>query len=119
MPGALDNAMRSVAASLHQTFGKSVTATIATTQGYDPATGYAARDESAATVVGVVSRFRGSEVGDTIRHTDVKFTMAAQGNTAPTTEHRVTIDGADYEVVEIMPQYSGAQVAYYTLVLRR
>jgi len=118
MPGALDGAMRSVAKSLHQTFGKSVTATIRGEAIYNPTTGVAAVDETGYSVVGVVGRFRQSELQGDIEASDIKLTVAAKGNPDMTTADAVTMEDRDYEVVAVMPVYSGAQIAYYSLALR-
>ena len=118
MAGALDAAMRTVASTLHKTFGKEVTATIRSTNGYNPAEGYAETTESTATVYGVVGRFKKHELMGDIRASDLKFTMADQDNTAPQTDDAFTIDSVEYEVVAVMPQYSGEQVAYWTVALR-
>lgn len=117
--GALDGVARNVASSLIKKFGRDSTATITTSQGYNPALGYAETTTSTATVKGVVARWNHAEIlGSQIRMTDIKFVVAAQGNTAPTMNDTFTIDGVEFEVVEIREVWSGEQVAYYHVALR-
>lgn len=114
----LDGPMRALSRNLHRTFGKDVTATISSTDGYNPALGYAERTESTATVYGVMGMWSEREIRGDIRTSDIKFSMAAQGNTAPDVGDRFTIDSKVYEVVGVVPVWSGDQVATYKVALR-
>lgn len=115
--GALDG-LTAVAGSLHRVFGRPVTYGSITRGDYEP--GFGVSETTTESNVRVVfGRFDQRELNETIRQSDLKATMAADGNPTPQLNDILRDGDTEYRVVAVMRQEATDDVAYYTLALRQ
>jgi hypothetical protein len=113
--------LRDLATRLSDDFGKAFTIKELTGSSYDPGSGTVTNDYTDHAVTGVVRSYRedlidGSlvQVGDLSVHVP-----AAQLAFTPDTDDDVILDGTSWSVVNVRRTYSGDQVAYFRLQVRK
>ena len=121
MTGALDNIMRPLAQDLIEKFGGSVSY-FQTTETYDATTGKTSQTETERTVVITPPQpYNQNRINDTTIQVGDLETMVKALNLGftPAIGDKVLFDGSRWQVVSVMPLYSGALAAAYTLQLRQ
>jgi len=121
----LDTRARATVLRLLQKYGKSITYTSVADGVYDPASGTTSAASLTFTLKAMVEdyTFRSSggsfDRGDLVRHDDKRATIAASGLTfTPKAGDRVTVDGVDFVVANVKPNYSGERVASWDVHIR-
>ena len=114
--GALD-ALVGVSASLHGTFGRSVTIRRNATGAYDPATLTASSTPTDESVKAVFSQYRANELVGPIEAGDLRCTVYTA--TEPSVDDEIVDGSTVYKIVRVSSQYATDQVAYYELQVRR
>lgn len=116
----LDAPMRGVASTLLALFGTTVTLVFLDTSGYDPATASVSPSESTEAGKGAFVKYRHDEVdGERVQAGDVKVIVAAKDWTNdPTTADKLRFGSIEYDVVGVNADYSGDQIALYTMQVR-
>lgn len=117
----LDDALVPAAAALLTQFGKTISIE-EVTKVYDETTG-----KTTIVVVATYTPKAALETysialvnGDTVRHDDLKVTIAAQSLAfTPTIGWKVTIDTVEWRILRVEPLYSGNLVAAWVMQLRR
>lgn len=119
----LDTKLIAEVYTIAQTYGKEVTFQEVGSAVYDPSTGKTTESSITNHAVKVTppSPYSHRLVdGDLIQVRDVQVTLPAKNLTfTPVQAMQVTIDGEAFDIVEIMPLYSGAQICAYDLQLRQ
>jgi len=125
--GLLDSALIPTTKSIVDLFGITVVFTVIDAGTFNPETGqYDGRTETEHTVVctppGNYRRYlseRSADGGLSIERGDIQIGLPAQGLTfEPKTTQTVVVAGKTWQVVEVLPIYSGELPALYILNLR-
>lgn len=120
MTGALDR-LRGTAQRLVNTYGKTLTLREFTGNTYDPSTGTNTPSYTDHSVTGVVETFSERLIdGSSVKVGDLDVLVPDQQlSFVPSTEDLVTLDGQDWSIVNPRREFSGEQVAFYRLQVRR
>lgn len=121
MTGALDARMRSLAERLVDKFGKPVTLR-RTSSTYNPVTGTTSETTANHAVNAVVELYEDRLIdGSLVQVGDMRVTVpAASLSVEPsTTTDTLILDGDTWQLVRVLPVWSGEQVATYQLQVRK
>ena len=119
----LDSIARTVAGRLVPKLGKSTSLSLrrVTSGSYNTTTGAASVSEAAESISGIVTMATKAAKEGRIQVGDYLVTVAATDpnlTAAPTTEDRLSIDGTEYQIVDVSEEFSGDQVFLYQIAAR-
>jgi hypothetical protein len=117
----LDLVIPELANDLIGEFGKSIEYAERPTNEYDPATSSYTQTGDFITIKGVVEPFTGQRMmAGLVEAEDLKITCPAIAfvNT-PTSGDQFRFDGETFNVINVLPTYSGEEVAVYEFQVRR
>lgn len=112
--------MADVADELLTEFGVAVTIKYVTIGAYDPATGSAPRTVTSLASVAYVEDYADRDIdGTKIKQGDRRIYLSAVGTTKPGTVDLITIDGADYAVINSKAHPGAGTASLYELQVRK
>ena len=117
--GVLDTPLRSVAKTILQTFGQSVTFTRVTPGDYSITSGTRAETTATTSTYGRLDDYKAYELRDGVRATDQKLTVPAIDlSFVPGVDDRVTVGSDEYGVIEVRRDIATELVAIYVCQIR-
>jgi hypothetical protein len=121
----LDLEIPGLAEEIIAEFGKDITYTLTEPGDYNPATSLAEATGEPFIIKGIVEPYRGQRMlAGLIEVGDLKVTVAAksfEGKSEPTPGDIADIngDGTNFNIITVLPNYSGELVAIYELQVRQ
>ena len=108
-----------LASKVFKAVGNDVTIRKVTHTSYNPTTASTGEITSDTTIKGFVERVLCHEVGELIRATDKRLTIAAASLTyAPTSEDKIIINSITHKIIRIQTTEQGNSPISYELILR-
>lgn len=117
--GVLDSPLRSVAKTILETFGTSITFTRTTQGDYSITSGSRAETLATTSTYGRLDDYRAYELRDGIRATDQKLTVPAKDlSFTPNVDDRVTVGSDEYGVIDVGRELATDQAVIYVCQIR-
>ena len=118
----LDEEIPGLATEIIAEYGKDIAYIQREPGTYDPATSQAMPTPTDRVIKGIVEPYRGQRlIAGLVEAGDLKVTCAAEsfeGLKDPSPEDIMTIDDKDFNVINVLPTYSGELVAIYEFQVR-